>query len=85
MYIVVNVYVLSRSLPNVHLEIQKFQIYSNECNEEPSNMFAYTLIGVGYIVLGLISGLLADAFHIDIKPRSSLDYNGRMVSLLILL
>lgn len=44
-------------------------------------MFAYTLIGAGYIVLGLISGLLADAFHIDVKPRSSLDYNGRMVSL----
>lgn len=42
-------------------------------------MLSCTLIGVGYIVLGLVSGLIADAFHIDIKPRSSLDYNGRMV------
>ena len=42
-------------------------------------MLSCTLIGVGYIVLGLVSGLIADAFHIDVKPRSSLDYNGRMV------
>lgn len=43
-------------------------------------MLPYRTIGCGFIVLALMVDLIANALHIDVRPRTSLEFNGRMVS-----